>query len=105
MSVHKGGACWQCARRLEAENYARSESCPQCGTDTRVCRNCLNFDAKSASECREAAAEPVRDRTRANYCEHFNPASPKPAGKAETGKKDDAKAAFEKLFGKKADGR
>jgi len=103
MSVHKGGTCWQCGGALEAEDYARSESCPRCGSDTRACRNCVNCDAKSSSECREAAAEPVQDRTRANYCEHFSPASPKPAGREQAAKKDDAKTSFEKLFGKKTE--
>jgi predicted nucleic acid-binding Zn-ribbon protein len=50
---------------------ARTESCHQCGTDLRICRNCAHYDRNVAHECRERRAEPVADKTSANFCEYF----------------------------------
>jgi hypothetical protein len=46
----------------------------------------------------EPAAEPPKDKTRANFCELFRPGTPKAAEKDPA--VDKGKAAFEKLFGK-----
>jgi len=101
MPAQSTGNCWRCGKELSGEDYARSQSCPRCDADTRACRNCVNFEAASRSECRESAAEPVRDSEKANYCEYFAPASTRPARQAGLGKNGDAKEAFNKLFGGK----
>ncbi|MFH1723386.1 MAG: hypothetical protein ABII00_02070 [Elusimicrobiota bacterium] len=96
------GSCWGCGRELFGADYARSESCPGCDTDTRVCRNCALYDAGCGNDCREERAEVVVDKTRANFCEFFRPNNPEPAGEPRrTSGAGDAKASFEALFKKK----
>jgi len=98
MTEPRAGTCWQCGGRLEGGDYARSESCQKCGSDTRVCRNCQFYAPGRSGECMEPAAEPPKDKTRANFCELFRPGTPKAAEKDPA--VDKGKAAFEKLFGK-----
>jgi len=50
----------------------RSESCPRCGADLRVCLNCAYYDPKVACQCQEHRAEPVAEKHLANYCEYFD---------------------------------
>ena len=49
----------------------RSESCPECRSDLRVCLNCESYDAAVAHQCRDRRAEPVMEKDRGNYCEYF----------------------------------
>lgn len=71
----------------------------ECRASLHVCRMCLFYDTKLAKSSREPIAEPVQDKTRANFCGYFQPnpargnASQKPA--------NDARAAAEALFGDK----
>lgn len=101
------GTCYQCGKELSGGDYARSESCPGCDSDTRVCRNCDFYDPTSNSGCHEPAAELVRDKTRANFCEFFRPGKPKQSGstgfKMPGATSGDAKSAFDNLFKKKPD--
>ena len=49
----------------------RSESCLQCGSDLKVCLNCVSYDPRVAQQCRDRRAEPVAEKHMANYCEYF----------------------------------
>jgi hypothetical protein len=49
----------------------RSESCHKCGSDLRVCLNCVSYDPRAAHQCRDRRAEPVFDKHLGNYCEWF----------------------------------
>ena len=49
----------------------RSESCDRCGSDMKVCLNCVSFDPKVAYQCRDRRAELVEEKHLANYCEYF----------------------------------
>jgi hypothetical protein len=49
----------------------RSESCPQCRTDLRVCLNCVSYDSRVAQQCRDRRAEPVAEKHLGNFCEYF----------------------------------
>jgi hypothetical protein len=60
---------------------------------------CVDFDRRVANQCREPTAEEVRDKERANFCDHFKPrarAHEPPDQRAV----DQARAELEKLFGK-----
>lgn len=50
----------------------RSESCPSCRADLRVCLNCRFHDRQAAHQCRERRAEPVAEKDSANFCEYFD---------------------------------
>lgn len=78
----------------------RSEACPQCNSDLRVCLNCVSYDARVAHQCRDSRAEPVEEKHLANYCEYFElvrrefvPPSENPAREAK------AREALKKLLG------
>jgi hypothetical protein len=64
---HKCGWVWS-FRDLPG----RSESCPQCRADLRVCLNCSLHDRNAAFQCRDRRAEPVAEKDTANFCEYFD---------------------------------
>jgi len=51
-------------------------TCPSCGTDSRSCKNCRFYSPGSVYDCAERVEEPVKEKDRANFCDHFqlNPA-------------------------------
>ncbi len=65
--------CWKCGAGLEdlPLPVARRAACPACHAELHVCRMCRHYDPSKAKHCRELAADEVRDKTRANFCEWF----------------------------------
>ena len=68
-------------------------------SELHVCRLCVEYDTRVAKHCREPTAEEVRDKTQANFCDHFKPKVG--AYVAPTGEADAARSALDALFGKK----
>lgn len=65
--------CYRCGWTYPRnEQPGRSETCPQCRSDLRVCLNCTHFDRRAAQQCREKRAEPVHDKELGTYCEYFD---------------------------------
>lgn len=62
--------CWKCGATLAGLllPLGRRDECPSCHADVHVCRMCRHFDARRAKQCRELAADEVKDKTRANFC-------------------------------------
>ncbi|MDX1953657.1 MAG: hypothetical protein SFY81_15920 [Verrucomicrobiota bacterium] len=78
----------------------RGESCHQCGSDLKVCLNCVHYDKRSADQCRERRAEGVFDKQMANYCEYFELVRRAWAGPgAEDPREKAARDRLKKLFG------
>lgn len=71
MPYNMRGNCWNCGHALEERDYARESLCPQCGRATHVCRNCRYYDTARPNACAEPVADPVADKTRANFCGYF----------------------------------
>ena len=67
--------CWRCCASLKAQPLplGRRAECLACGAELHVCRLCRHFDTSKAKQCRERAADEVRDKTRANFCDWFQP--------------------------------
>lgn len=67
--------CWKCGASLAGLllPLGRRETCPSCHAELHACRQCRHFDSRRAGQCRELAAEPVSDKTRANFCGWFVP--------------------------------
>lgn len=64
--------CWKCGCEYDfTRTPGRSETCAQCQSDLRVCRNCESYDRAVAYQCRDRRADPVEDKTSATYCEYF----------------------------------
>ena len=77
----------------------RLDECPKCRAELHVCRMCVEYSTSVAKHCREPTAEEVRDKTSANFCDHFKPRAnaftpPDMAAISE------AQAALAKLFSK-----
>ncbi len=91
------GQCWQCGAELHKHDFGRETNCLSCGKPTRVCLNCRWYDTASSDQCREPSAEPVLDKSRANYCEFFEPAERK-EGEGAPNSNDTLRQAAEDLF-------
>jgi hypothetical protein len=93
--------CWKCGAALEylPLPFGRIEQCKGCGADLHVCKLCREFDTTRPQQCREPTVEEVRDKERANFCDHYLPIAgawkPRSATAA-----DAARTELEKLFGK-----
>lgn len=73
MSGNQVGACWHCGQTLSDTDIGREAECPACGKPVHVCRNCRFFAPGRPNDCEEPIADPVRDKTRANFCGYFTP--------------------------------
>ena len=93
--------CWKCGASLAALSLPlrRLDECPKCRSELHVCRMCVDYNTNVAKHCREPTAEEVREKMRANFCDHFKPhgGAYTPPNTAEV---DKARAELEKLFGK-----
>lgn len=90
--------CFSCGNELVfAHTPGRRDECPKCGADVHVCRNCKNYDPKAYNECRDSAADVVREKDRSNFCDYYTPGSDGPG----VDKKKDLLAAADALFKKK----
>jgi hypothetical protein len=78
----------------------RSDSCHSCGSDLKVCLNCVSYDAKAAYQCRDRRADPVAEKQAANFCEYFEMVRRAfvPAASANP-REAAARAQLKKLFG------
>ena len=64
--------CWKCGTEYNLPGMpGRSETCHTCGSDLKVCLNCVSYDARVAQQCRDRRADPVAEKHLANYCEYF----------------------------------
>jgi len=96
----EGLECWRCGASLDEVPLplGRREECPACGADLHVCRMCRFYDTTVARACREPIAEPVADKTRANFCGYLEPRpGAHGAGRDEAG--GAARAELAALFG------
>jgi hypothetical protein len=65
--------CWKCGLEYTlAGNPGRQETCFRCGSDLKVCRNCISYDSQVAEQCRDRRADLVAEKHLANYCEYFD---------------------------------
>lgn len=83
------------------ENVSRASECPECHSDLHSCRNCLFYEPGSYHDCHESAEELVADKEKANFCDTFRIKREWTSGAAGSASKkaEDAKKAFESLFG------
>ncbi len=66
--------CKSCEKPVLLESkISFREECPYCKADLHICLNCRFYDPGAYNECRESSAEPVKDKSKNNYCEYFEP--------------------------------
>ena len=90
------GTCYRCRAQISFGEglVPRAALCPSCHSDVHVCVNCRFHDRAAHNQCREPAAEFVRDKERANFCELFELAQ-----RGAVAKGGGAQAALDALFG------
>ena len=93
--------CWKCGSEYRLPGSpGRLESCHQCGSDLKVCLNCVSYDPRVAQQCRDRRAEPVADKHMANFCEWFDFARREYKSVAENASREEkARDALRKLLG------
>lgn len=67
--------CWKCRGKLAQVPlpYGRHAECPACRAQLHVCRMCRHFAPGKAKQCMEPMAEEVKEKTRSNFCDWFQP--------------------------------
>jgi len=90
--------CWKCGCGLDEvpQPLSRYAECLGCRAELHVCRMCRFYDTRVAQACREPMAEEVKDKTRANFCDYFEP---RPDAYAGPDGPPTADAALSALFG------
>ena len=93
--------CWKCGSPLSALSlpFGRQERCKSCGADLHACRLCKHFAPRHTGQCEWPNIEEVRDKERANFCDHYQPIAGAWKG-GTSAAADAARAELEKLFGK-----
>jgi hypothetical protein len=91
------GKCWHCGADLHSADFGRETDCQGCGKATRVCRNCRWYAPARPNQCEEPMAEPVMEKTRANFCGYFE-ATTEPRGETAANSDDSLRQAAEDLF-------
>lgn len=92
-------ACHNCQKTLEFEagqKIFKSEECPHCYADLRVCKMCDFYDVSAYNDCREPSAPRVVEKEKANFCDFFRLANPNNTSNA----KNDLLSAADALFKK-----
>ena len=96
MPYNMQGNCWNCGQTLGERDFAREAICPGCGKPTHVCRNCRFYKPGAPADCSEPVADPVSDKSRANFCGYFE-ATAQTAGNA-SDSSESLRQAAEDLF-------
>lgn len=96
----EGLQCWKCGAALDSlpQPLSRRAECTACHTALHVCRMCRHYDTAKAKQCREPVADDVKDKTRANFCDWFQP-TPHAYKPPATAGDQPARAELDALFG------
>lgn len=93
--------CKACGEKNDVE-VARAATCKKCGAALHACSQCRHFDSSAPNQCRKPVAAAIPSKNAANDCALFEPAvSLDLKGRTAIDTPDQARAAFDKLFGKK----
>lgn len=93
--------CWSCGASLADLSLPlrRLDACKICNAELHVCKMCVEYDVSYAKHCREPTAEEERNKTAANFCDHYKPKAGAYVAK-DTGELARSKAALADLFRK-----
>ena len=67
--------CWKCGTKIGERDlpiFRRSE-CRTCTADLHVCIMCRFYNPKLDTKCEHLTADAVREKERANFCDHLKP--------------------------------
>ncbi|MBR5668038.1 MAG: hypothetical protein IKX15_00335 [Spirochaetales bacterium] len=89
--------CPKCGAEISLPIH-RTTECPSCSVPLHACRFCSSYSPESHYECRETVDEPVRDKERANFCDHFRLTDKHVGSSAQEERSKKAKEALANLF-------
>jgi hypothetical protein len=93
--------CKLCGEKNDAEVSAAA-TCKKCGQPLHACSQCRFFDGAARWQCRQPIPAPVPAKSKANDCTFFAPAVTLDlTGSKAADTPDQARSAFDKLFGKR----
>lgn len=98
-----GLKCYRCGASLAELSLPvrRLEECPNCTAELHVCAMCTHYAPSWAEACDVDDAPDVRDKTRANFCDYFEP-SPDAYSPEQRGAEAAAEQQLAALFGEAA---
>ncbi len=93
--------CRACGERNDPE-VAPQAVCRKCGAALHACSQCRHFDSGARFQCRQPVPVPIQAKSRANDCSFYATATALDlTGKKAAETPDQARAAFDRLFGKR----
>ena len=93
--------CKGCGEKADPE-FSAGALCRRCGAALHACAQCRHFDTGAPRQCRKPVPVLVPSKTAQNDCSLFEPTLVADlTGSKAGGTPDQARSAFDKLFGKK----
>jgi hypothetical protein len=93
--------CKVCGERADPEVKLDS-ACKKCGAALHACVQCAHFDTVARYQCRKPIPVAIPAKSKANDCALYEPTRQLDLrGKSSVDTPDQARAAFDKLFGKR----
>lgn len=93
--------CKSCGEKNDPE-VASTTVCRKCGAALHACNQCRHFDGAAQFQCRQPIRAPIPAKSRPNECPLYAPTVTLDlTGRKAVDTPDSARAAFDKLFGKK----
>jgi hypothetical protein len=93
--------CKVCGEKNDAE-VTSAAVCRKCGSALHACSQCRSFDGAARWQCRQPIPAPIAAKSTANDCAFYAPVvSLDLTGAKAAETPDQARSAFDKLFGKR----
>lgn len=89
--------CWKCKKEIDVSEIFRTTECPLCHSQLHVCKGCKFYAPGNHYDCKETVEDNVTDKEVSNFCDSFSYGVK--TGNAPDKKSDDARNAFNALFG------
>ena len=95
--------CKHCGEKvLDLDSIGVAATCRKCGAALHSCSQCSHFDTSARYECTQPIPARIPNKKAANECTFYAPAKTFDlTGSRGAATPDDARAAFDALFGKK----
>ncbi|MDH5191202.1 MAG: hypothetical protein OEW89_08125 [Gammaproteobacteria bacterium] len=92
--------CWKCGSNIAEGDLpiSRRSLCRTCNADLHTCIMCKFYNPKLDTKCGHLTADAVREKERANFCDHFRPRKDAHKPVVDTAS-EKAKAQLASLFG------
>lgn len=90
-------SCPYCKTEISSSVYSSTE-CPSCHKVLHSCICCTFYSPESHYGCRESIDDPVWDKEKANFCDHFRLTDKSLGNKTNEDRAQKSRDALSKLF-------